>query len=45
MTGKTSKFVNVWSQINKFSNFHPPEIVGRGSETQFQVGDNLNYLI
>ena len=27
------------------SNFHPHEVVGRGSETQPQVGDNLNYLI
>ena len=25
-------------------NFHPPEIVGRGSDTQLQVGVNLNYL-
>ena len=27
------------------SNFHPFEIVGRGSETQLQVGEKLNYLI
>ena len=27
------------------SNFHPLEIVGRGSETQLQVGENLNKLI
>ena len=25
------------------SNFHPLEVVGRGSETQLQVGENLNY--
>ena len=25
--------------------FHPLEVVGRGSETQLQVGENLNYLI
>ena len=24
--------------------FHPLEVVGRGSETQLQVGKNLNYL-
>ena len=24
---------------------HPLEVVGRGSETQLQVGENLNYLI
>ena len=27
------------------SNFHPLEVVGRGSETQLQVGENLNCLI
>ena len=27
------------------SNFYPFEIVGRGSETQLQVGENLNYII
>ena len=27
------------------SNFHSLEVVGRGSETQLQVGDNLNYFI
>ena len=26
------------------SNFHPLEVVGRGSETQLQVGENLNYF-
>ena len=26
------------------SNFHPLEVVGRGSEAQLQVGENLNYL-
>ena len=26
-------------------NFHPLDVVGRGSETQLQVGENLNYLI
>ena len=26
-------------------NFHPLEVVDRGSETQLQVGENLNYLI
>ena len=24
------------------SNFHPREVVGRGSETQLQEGENLN---
>ena len=27
------------------SNFHPLEAVDRGSETQLQVGENLNYYI
>ena len=26
------------------SNFHPLEVVGRGSETQIQVGENFNKL-
>ena len=26
------------------SNFHPLEIVGRGSDTQIHMGDNLGYL-
>ena len=26
-------------------NFHPLEVVGRGSETQLQVGENSKYLI
>ena len=26
------------------SNFHPLEVVGRGSETQLQGGENLNKL-
>ena len=26
------------------SNFQPLEVVGRGSETQLQVGENLNQL-
>ena len=25
-------------------NFHPLEVVGRGSETQLQVGENYSYL-
>ena len=27
------------------SNFHPPEVVGCGSETQLQVGENLNKIL
>ena len=27
------------------SNFHPLEVVDRGSETQLQVGENVNDLI
>ena len=26
------------------SNFHPPEVVGRGSETQLEVGENLTRI-
>ena len=32
-------------KLNKYEYFHPIEVVGRGSETQLQVGENLNYLI
>ena len=28
-------------KFNKYDNFHPLEIVGRGSETHLQVGENL----
>ena len=31
-------------QIGPFSNLQPLEVVGRGSETQLQVADNLNKL-
>ena len=42
----TSEFANAWSQIKKnISNFHPFVVVGRGSETQLQMGENLNNLI
>ena len=30
-------------KLNKFmTNFHPLEVVGRGSDSQLQVGENLN---
>ena len=39
----------IWNNFQRFqlmydytSNFHPVEGVGRGSETQLQVGENLN---
>ena len=31
--------------LNNESNFQPLEVVGRGSETQLQVAENINYLI
>ena len=31
-------------KLNKY-NFHPLEVVGRGSETKLQAGENWNYLI
>ena len=32
-------------KLNKYIGyFHPLEVVGRGSETQLQVGEDLNYL-
>ena len=32
----------IFLKIN-MSNFHPLKVVGRGSDTQLQVGENLNY--
>ena len=32
-------------ELNKYQYFHSLEVVGRGSETQLQVGENLNDLI
>ena len=32
-------------QIHFMSNFHPHEVVGRGSETQLQVCENLLFLL
>ena len=31
-------------KLNKYSNFHPLEVVDRGSETQPEVDENLNKL-
>ena len=32
-------------KLNKYECFHPLEVVRRGSETQLQVGEKINYLI
>ena len=32
------------SNLKNMNNFHPLEVVGRDSETQLQVGENLNKL-
>ena len=35
----------VGHKLNEYENyFQPPEVVGRGGETQLQLGENLNYL-
>ena len=31
------------SKCTDMSNFHPLEVAGRGSDTQLQVRENLNY--
>ena len=31
-------------KLTNISHFHPLEVVGRVSETQLQVGENLSYL-
>ena len=38
---KTSIFQIVGPKLNKYEDFQPLEVVGRGSETQLQVGENL----
>ena len=40
----TSRFVNIFDQIKQMSNIQPLEVVGRGSETQLQVGEHSNKL-
>ena len=37
-------FQNFDSKFKQMSNFHPLEVVGRGSETQLQEGGNLNWI-
>ena len=32
------------SNLTNTSNLHPLEVVGRGSATQLQVGENLNWI-
>ena len=32
-------------KLNKYEYFHQFEVVGRGSKTQLQIGENLDYLI
>ena len=34
-----------FENLTNISNFHLLEVVGRGSETQLQGGENFNYLI
>ena len=43
---KKVKWANIDSGVNvqKYvTNFDPPKVVGRGSETQLQVGENFTY--
>ena len=32
------------NMLTNMSNFHPLEVMGRGSETQLQVGENVNEI-
>ena len=44
MCVQTSIFANVWSEIIQvLYNFNPLEVVGRGGETQFEVGENWRH--
>ena len=43
MSVEASGLVIFWSQIKHiYEYFYPLEVVGRGSETQLEVGENLN---
>ena len=37
--------LQLFGQLDNISNFHPLEVVDRGSETQLQVGENFNYMV
>ena len=39
------KRVELTSILSNLNNFHSLEVVDRGSETQLQVGKNLNWII
>ena len=47
MSVQASSFRHVWFYIKQIWVIftHAVEIVSRGSETQLQVGENINYLI
>ena len=36
--------VGMCADDSNINNFHPLEVVGRGSDAQLQVGENLNYV-
>ena len=46
---KPSLNINICKRLvsneTNLDNFYPFEVVGRSSETQLEVGENLNYLI
>ena len=44
LTASINKCKGLLSNWTTMSNFHSLEVVGRGSETQFQVGENLNQI-
>ena len=37
-------FINPFPAKLSYLNFHPLEVVGRGSEPQLQVGENYSFL-
>ena len=45
MCFKFRKVAYIFSNSKNMSNFHPLEVVGRGSETQLQVDENLNFMM
>ena len=45
MCFKFAQLAHILIQVVKIRYFNPLEVVGRGSETQLQVGENLNFIL
>ena len=41
----SKSYISFFSNLTNMSDFEPLEVVGRGSGTQHQMGENLNYSV